>query len=1057
VSIDVVIVSHQSETDLELAIGALPSIAHVVVVDNASTDSSVQRAKSTASTVVANDTNAGFAAGANQGAALGTGEFILFLNPDAAITVADLQVLADRLRESPDLGIVAPSIQYEDGSAQRVAWPFPSARRAWSEAFGLHRLSRRAAGSEFVIGTCFLVRRALFDALGGFDTRYWLYGEEGDFCRRALDAGWGVAVVDEANASHIGGASAAALRELALEHFERGGERFVRDREGACALLGYRLAQALGAAIRACCLRNSEQRSLHRRRLSRYLRALVAHPMSVPLDSPATAGGIHTIVVCSLEAWDEVWRRNQLLVRGLLAIDPQLRILFVEPPYDHVHRFRGGSGPKRATGLRPVRPDGRVVAFQPTKWWPRVVGPLADHSLRRQVVRAAGAMGMPNPTLWINDAVYASLPRETGWPSLYDVTDDWTQASGPSRARRRVARNHRLLLKAANDVVVCSPALAAKQRTTRPDVRVIPNAVDVDHFTRPRRRPPDLPTSPVAVYVGTLHEDRLDCELVEELVEGVPSLRIVLVGPNALRRASNDRLQALARVDLLGSRPYEDVPAYLQHADVIIVPHVVTPFTESLDPIKAYECAAVGRPTVAVAVAGFREIGPPVRAVDREDFVSEVRSVLSSRPATRSAPVAGWDDRALEFERALESARTASPGPDSQLTVLFVDHCAQLSGGELALVRLVKGLGSSITSHVILGEDGPIQDRLRAAGATVEVLPLNRSVATTHRDEVRVRIATAKRIRATAREIRTLRRRIRELRPDVVHTNSLKAAIYGGIAGRLAGVPVVWHIRDRIASDYLPRVAVHAIRVLSLAVPNAVIYNSEATRRAGHMLVRFSVIPSPVIYDGVAGPPTSGPAPGHTGLRFVMLGRIAPWKGQDVFVRAFAAAFPDGPETATIAGSAMFGEHDFERSLRALVEELGLGTRLSFAGFVEDVSGLLAECDVVVHTSVIPEPFGQVVIEGMAAGLPVIATDAGGPTEIITRNVDGLLVPPGDVDALVTAMQQLAGDESLRGRLGTAGRRRAREYSPERVAREVETIWRSLLRRERTSPELRQM
>jgi glycosyltransferase involved in cell wall biosynthesis/GT2 family glycosyltransferase len=1045
-SIDIVIVSHQSERHLERAIGSLDAMHHVVVVDNASTDGSVERATSRGVTVVSNDTNAGYAAAANQGAALGRAPFILFLNPDAAISPPDVVVLVDALADRPGVGVVAPRVDFDEGPRQRVDWPFPSTRRAWAEAIGLHRLGRAEQEAGFVIGTCFLVRRDVFDALGGFDTRYWLYGEESDFCCRALTAGWGVAVVDEAHASHIGGASAPARSELVLEHFERGGERFVCDRDGRFALVGYRLAQALGAAIRACVLRTREKRSLHRRRLSRYLQVLAAQPLSVPLDSPAAATRAHTVVVCSLEAWDEVWRRNQFLVRELVATDPQLRVLFVEPPYDYGHRLRGGSGPRRATGLRSVGTDGRVVAFQPAKWWPRLLGPFADRSLRRQVVRAADAMGMKDPTLWINDAAYASLRGRTGWHSLYDVTDDWTEASSPRRTRRRVARNDRLLLKTANVVVACSRGLAAKQAATRRDIRVIPNAVDVDHFTRPQPRPVDLPSPPVAVYVGTLHENRLDCDLILEVVAQVPDLRVVLVGPNALGTAWTDRLQALARVDLLGSRAYKDVPAYLQHADVVIVPHVVTPFTESLDPIKAYECAAVGRPTVAVAVAGFREIGGPVQAVDREDFVAEVRSVLSSRPETRPARVAGWDERALEFEHALESARTASAGGDSELTVLFVDHCAQLSGGELALARLVTGLGSNITSHVVLGEDGPLEERMRAAGAIVEVMPLDRAVGTTHRHEVTLGLGSARRALATGREVRRLARHIREISPDVVHTNSLKAAVYGGVAGRLADVPVVWHIRDRIAHDYLPFAAEAAVKALAFFVPDAVVFNSQATRDACRVPVRFSVIPSPVIYDGVAGPPD--PAPGHprAGLQFLMLGRLAPWKGQDVFLRAFASAFRGSGERATIAGSAMFGEDEYATALITLAAELGIADQVQFAGFVEDVSGLLSECDAVVHASVIPEPFGQVVVEGMAAGVPVIASAAGGPLEVITDEVDGLLFVPGDVQALADQMQRVATDPRLRERLGSAARRRAQDFTPDRIAAAVELVWRSVVR-----------
>ena len=81
---------------------------------------------------------------------------------------------------------------------------------------------------------------------------------------------------------------------------------------------------------------------------------------------------------------------------------------------------------------------------------------------------------------------------------------------------------------------------------------------------------------------------------------------------------------------MLGARPYDRIPAYMQHADVVIIPHLVNRFTESLDPIKAYECLAAGRPTVATPVAGFRELGPPIVTADRSRFVEATSTALAA-------------------------------------------------------------------------------------------------------------------------------------------------------------------------------------------------------------------------------------------------------------------------------------------------------------------------------------------------------------------------------------------------------------------------------------------
>ena len=365
--------------------------------------------------------------------------------------------------------------------------------------------------------------------------------------------------------------------------------------------------------------------------------------------------GLRRIVVCSLEEWDEVWRRNQFLADRLLRRYPEVRILFVEPPADPLHDLNRRSRPKLPR-LRAVDGERRLQALRPLKPLPRRAGRLADASLRAQVRTAARLLGFERPVLWLNDVTYAPLIQQTRWPTLYDVTDDWLLAPVPERERDRLRRLDGLALRDAAEVVVCSPALAGSRGLVRP-VTLLPNAVDVEHFRRPRDRPEDLPPGPVAAYVGTLHESRLDVELVSELARALEPVAVALVGPDSLSAGSRSSLGALPNVHLLGPRAYEDVPAYLQHADVIVVPHRVTEFTESLDPIKAYECLAVGRPTVATPVAGFRGLGPPVVVAGRESFVATVRAALDGRDAGAPGPspeVPSWDERAQEFAGILE-------------------------------------------------------------------------------------------------------------------------------------------------------------------------------------------------------------------------------------------------------------------------------------------------------------------------------------------------------------------------------------------------------------------
>lgn len=364
------------------------------------------------------------------------------------------------------------------------------------------------------------------------------------------------------------------------------------------------------------------------------------------------------LVVVSLERWDDVWRRNQHLVAQLLRADPGLRVLFVEPPADPVHDLRSRRRPQFGRRLRelPEIAAGRLHAVRPVKWMPRRLDPGADHRLARAVMRAASRLGMRHPLLWINDPGLASLAELSGWPTLYDITDDWLAADRPDAERRRTAANEATLFRLAGEVVVCSPELARRKGDLR-RVELIPNAVDVADYRRPRPRPADLPAGPVALYLGTVHGDRIDARVCEATALALGTRgTLVLVGPNLL---DAERLRRLERagVRLLGPRRRDDVAGYLQHADVLVVPHVVDAFTDSLDPIKLYEYRAVGRPVVSTPVAGFRDANDPLITVAAGAAFADavVRSVPSPTrfPDDADAPVPDWADRASEMAAVL--------------------------------------------------------------------------------------------------------------------------------------------------------------------------------------------------------------------------------------------------------------------------------------------------------------------------------------------------------------------------------------------------------------------
>lgn len=362
-------------------------------------------------------------------------------------------------------------------------------------------------------------------------------------------------------------------------------------------------------------------------------------------------------------------------------------------------------------------------------------------------------------------------------------------------------------------------------------------------------------------------------------------------------------------------------------------------------------------------------------------------------------------------------------------TVLYFDHTAALGGGEIALLHLVEALDRGrFEPIVVLASDGPLRAELERVEVETHLLPLSVDVVQTRKGSLGsgslLKVGLI--VRALLYVVRLVRF-IRKRRIDLVHTNSLKADLIGGLAARLAGVPVVWHVRDRIDKDYLPAVVVTLFRRLVRIVPHGVIANSQATLGTLRLPTGANahVVASGVVSNGVA--PAIDTA---ARLRFKepligIVGRISPWKGQHIFLRAAATVRERFPRARfQIIGSALFDEAEYEQDLRALTVDLGLTEAVEFTGFRPDVDEMIARLDILIHASTTGEPFGQVVAEGMIAGKPVIATNGGGVPEIIEDGVSGMLVPMDDAPALAAAIIWLNDNPAKAQEIAKAGYRR---------------------------------
>ena len=250
----------------ELRASRLEERSEIWVVDNASSDGSAEAIRQAFPQVrlIAHSHNAGFGAANNLALREAQGKYFLLLNSDAFPKAGALAKLIEYADAHPQIGVVGPQLLNADGSLQVSCWKFPSPARAWLENLGLAAMLpqhpvigdyfRWAHDSEreveFVIGACLLVRREVYEKVGGFDETFWMYAEETDWQRRIKDAGWKIMFTPQAQVTHLGGASGAGDARI-NQAFWDSQDLYGRKHHGVQGLLAARLARLIGSLVRA--------------------------------------------------------------------------------------------------------------------------------------------------------------------------------------------------------------------------------------------------------------------------------------------------------------------------------------------------------------------------------------------------------------------------------------------------------------------------------------------------------------------------------------------------------------------------------------------------------------------------------------------------------------------------------------------------------------------------------------------------------------------------------------------------------------------------------------
>ncbi len=404
--------------------------------------------------------------------------------------------------------------------------------------------------------------------------------------------------------------------------------------------------------------------------------------------------------------------------------------------------------------------------------------------------------------------------------------------------------------------------------------------------------------------------------------------------------------------------------------------------------------------------------------------------------------------------------------------VLYVDLAPTPAGSIASLKYLVRDLDRSrFQPVVLLSEGNPAVEDFRALGAEVWTIPSQqgRSVSFGYKvDAIRQgrigtwvrahpRIATVwHTLGALGRwrrklwpEAQRIRHVIQATRPHILHLNAeLVVNRPAVMAAYLAHVPTVCHVRGWETWDIWDR-------WISRAIDAYICISHAVARRLREQ--KAIDVPVYVIYNGldVADVPTE-PRPGlYQTLGLVegrptigMFGRMVPWKGHHIFVEALALVAREVPEVqGIVVGGLEITAPTYLDELKALARSLGISDRLHFLGHRDDVLDLYALVDVLVHASVRDEPFGRVIIEGMAAARPVVATRGGGTPEIVQEGVTGFLVPQRDPQAMAEAIIRLLMDPDLARRMGRAAREDvARRFDARTTAQQIMDVYEYLLR-----------
>lgn len=384
--------------------------------------------------------------------------------------------------------------------------------------------------------------------------------------------------------------------------------------------------------------------------------------------------------------------------------------------------------------------------------------------------------------------------------------------------------------------------------------------------------------------------------------------------------------------------------------------------------------------------------------------------------------------------------------------MLFVSDETDFTGATVVLLRIMKGLNRDrFAPRALIHEANTrleqiLRDHAIPCATTDAFGTLDGTLALESGAGLR---KIAARSATIARLTPQLARCIRTSRAGVVHANNYPLALYCAPACVLTRTPFVFHdhnLREIRARNWLNYRMVGAFCRKTVVVSDACRANlSPAVPREKIVVIRNGV-DLPALDSARAARVRASVGAGPADPLLAIIGQPREEKGIHVFIAAAARIAKEFPSAKFLVVGYLFEEDSYHRRLREMVTCLGLQQRVVFTGWREDVPDIVSAIDVLVHCRTSPEPAALVLIEGMAAGKPVVVSDTGGSREIVLDGITGRLYPAGDASALASAAIDLLRDPDRLRAMGVAGRRRVEDgFTIERQVREFEDLYEGML------------